>query len=183
LARAEFGAMHRYAMVLHTDEPHPHVHVVVKAMSEEGRRLYIRKPTLRKWRHQFAANLRELGVSANATDRVVRGQAKSSKRDGIYRAVQRGDSTYLRALADKARADIARGVTESVRGELFATRQDVVAGWQALGAHLRSADHSELADRVDRFIERMPAVRTDREALIEQYRVATMDRDRPLRVR
>ena len=30
-AREEFGAKHRYAMVLHTDEPHPHVHMVVKA--------------------------------------------------------------------------------------------------------------------------------------------------------
>jgi len=30
-AREEFGAKHRYAMVLHTDEPHPHVHMIVKA--------------------------------------------------------------------------------------------------------------------------------------------------------
>src|SRR5882762_5222982 len=29
-AREEFGPKHRYAMVLHTDEPHPHVHMVVK---------------------------------------------------------------------------------------------------------------------------------------------------------
>ncbi len=36
-ARQEFGGKHRYAMVLHTDEPHPHVHVVVKAVSEDGR--------------------------------------------------------------------------------------------------------------------------------------------------
>ncbi len=35
-AREEFGLKHRYAMVLHTDEPHPHVHMVVKAMSEQG---------------------------------------------------------------------------------------------------------------------------------------------------
>ncbi|MBL8265036.1 MAG: relaxase/mobilization nuclease domain-containing protein [Steroidobacter sp.] len=36
LAREKFGRRHRYAMVLHTDEPHPHVHVVVKAVSEAG---------------------------------------------------------------------------------------------------------------------------------------------------
>lgn len=36
-AREEFGRKHQYAMVLHTDEPHPHVHVVVKAASEAGR--------------------------------------------------------------------------------------------------------------------------------------------------
>jgi len=33
-AREEFALKHRYAMVLHTDEPHPHVHMIVKAMSE-----------------------------------------------------------------------------------------------------------------------------------------------------
>jgi hypothetical protein len=31
--REEFALKHRYAFVLHTDEPHPHVHAVVKAVS------------------------------------------------------------------------------------------------------------------------------------------------------
>jgi hypothetical protein len=57
-AREEFGLKHRYAMVLHTDEPHPHVHMVVKAMSEQGVRLNIRKSTLREWRREFARHLR-----------------------------------------------------------------------------------------------------------------------------
>ena len=30
-ARETFGAKHRYAMVLHTDQEHPHVHLVIKA--------------------------------------------------------------------------------------------------------------------------------------------------------
>jgi hypothetical protein len=68
-ARDEFGSKHRYAMVLHTDEPHPHVHVVVKAVSEEGVRLHIRKATLRQWRRQFALQLRARDVEANATER------------------------------------------------------------------------------------------------------------------
>ena len=46
-AREELGLKHRYAMVLHTDEPHPHVHMVIKAVSERGERLNIRKATLR----------------------------------------------------------------------------------------------------------------------------------------
>jgi hypothetical protein len=33
-AREEFHGQHRYAMVLHTDEPHPHVHLVLRAISE-----------------------------------------------------------------------------------------------------------------------------------------------------
>jgi len=35
--REEFGLKHRYAFVLHTDEPHPHVHAVVKASCQRGR--------------------------------------------------------------------------------------------------------------------------------------------------
>jgi hypothetical protein len=50
LALEEFALKHRYVMVLHTDEPHPHVHMVVKAVSEQGVRLNIRKAKLREWR-------------------------------------------------------------------------------------------------------------------------------------
>ena len=57
-AREEFWGQHRYAMVLHTDEPHPHVHMVLKAVSEQGVRLNIKKATLRRWRSEFARNLR-----------------------------------------------------------------------------------------------------------------------------
>jgi hypothetical protein len=48
-ALQEFAPRHRYALALHTDETNPHVHVVVKAVSEEGVRLKIRKATLRHW--------------------------------------------------------------------------------------------------------------------------------------
>lgn len=65
-AREELGLKHRYAMVLHTDEPHPHVHMVVKAVSEQGVRLNIRKATLREWRRKFARHLRAYGVDGNA---------------------------------------------------------------------------------------------------------------------
>ncbi|MBK6674862.1 MAG: relaxase/mobilization nuclease domain-containing protein [Proteobacteria bacterium] len=71
LCREEFALKHRYVMALHTDEPHPHVHVVLKAVSEQGRRLNIKKATLQEWRAKFAANLREQGVAANATPQEV----------------------------------------------------------------------------------------------------------------
>jgi hypothetical protein len=89
-AREEFGLAHRYAMALHTDEPHPHVHVVVKAMSEQGVRLNIKKATLRMWRSEFARHLREQGVRANATERLVRGRVGRTQPDGVYRASDRG---------------------------------------------------------------------------------------------
>src|ERR1700722_13618965 len=95
-AREEFWGQHRYSFVLHTDEAHPHVHLVLKAVSEQGLRLNIKKATLRHWRSEFARNLRLLGVEANATERAVRGESRTTKKDDIYRASQRGDSTHIR---------------------------------------------------------------------------------------
>lgn len=60
-AENECAPKHRYALALHTDEPHPHLHVVMKAISEEGQRLNIRKATLREWRKAFAGHLRNHG--------------------------------------------------------------------------------------------------------------------------
>ncbi len=96
-------------MVLHTDEPHPHVHMVVKAMGADGKRLNIRKATLREWRREFARHLREQGVAANATDRQVRGEVNPQKTDGIHRAAMRRASTHWRqrtaAVAREMAAD------------------------------------------------------------------------------
>src|SRR5271155_3483412 len=107
-AREEFALKHRYAMVLHTAEPHPHMHVVVKAVSEQGVRLNIRKETLREWRREFARHLRAQGIAANATDRFVRGETKPQKSDGIYRAALRGDSTHVRARTQAVAADLLK---------------------------------------------------------------------------
>ena len=45
--RERFAATHRYAIVLHTDQKHSHVHLVVKAENQNGKRLRIDKATLR----------------------------------------------------------------------------------------------------------------------------------------
>jgi hypothetical protein len=37
--REEFWGQHRYAFVLHTDEPHPHVHLVLKAVNASMNRV------------------------------------------------------------------------------------------------------------------------------------------------
>jgi Relaxase/Mobilisation nuclease domain len=100
-AREEFALKHRYVMALHTDEPHPHVHMVVKAVSEQGERLNIRKETLREWRRGFAQQLRAVGLPANATERAVRGENRVAKKDGIFRATQRDDCTHTFVHAPK----------------------------------------------------------------------------------
>src|ERR1700722_6674472 len=116
-AREQFALQHRYCMVLHTDELHPHVHMLLKATSEQGQRLNIRKAPLRLWRSEFARHLRELGVPANATQRYVRGETGRRKSDGIYRASLRGDSTHMRERAEAVIHDLSRGITQVESGK------------------------------------------------------------------
>ena len=128
-ARNEFALKHRYAMVLHTDEPHPHVHLVVKAMSEEGKRLNIKKPMLRRWRHEFARNLRELGVDANATERGARGIRGRRPTDPVYRMLTRNGRLVSSEPAphmvylpsSEAAAAIARGWSAVARAVAIST--------------------------------------------------------------
>lgn len=168
-AREEFGTKHRYAMVLHTDEPHPHVHVVVKAVSEEGVRLNIRKATLRHWRRQFAQQLRARGVEANATDRSVRGQSRAPKLDSIFRAAQRGESSHMAArVHDVARELKAGSLDQSGAKRLQRTRMDVVRGWQAVRDLLGAEGRHELADQVSRFLNQMPPPRTEKQWLASE---------------
>ena len=79
-AREEFSLKHRYAMVLHTDEPHAHVHVVVKATSEHDMRLHIRKATLRDWMKGVRPTL------ARAGDRRQRHRPQRAGREPIAEA-------------------------------------------------------------------------------------------------
>src|SRR3984957_3761883 len=145
-AREEFWGEHRYAFVLHTDEAHPHVHLVLKAGNEQGMRLNIKKATLRHWRSEFARNLRMLGVEANATERAVRGESRKAKMDGIYRASLRGDSTYVRAQAEAVVAEmINRNVpAEPGKRTLVETRRQVESGWQILIDNLAKVGHQDL---------------------------------------
>ena len=84
LCREEFALSHRYVMALHTDDDHPHVHVLLKATSEQGQRLNIKKAHLKEWRVKFAAHLREHGVAANATPRMFRGADRRNLPSSAY---------------------------------------------------------------------------------------------------
>jgi hypothetical protein len=164
-AREEFGLKHRYVMALHTDEPHPHVHVLIKATSNEGQRLYIKKATLREWREGFARHLRELGVAANATPRHVRGETRPRKSDGIYRAMLRGESTHFRKRVEAVHAESVKRKLQVEPGKknLLRTREEVRRGWLAVTDELTRQGHAEIAAQVKRYVEQMPRPLTEKE--------------------
>jgi hypothetical protein len=176
-ARGEFALKHRYAMVLHTDEPHPHVHIVVKALSEQGVRLKIRKATLRAWRKEFARHLRTHGVEANATERAVRGNRLPAKLDGIYRAEQRGESHHTRTRVEGVARDLLKGDLRIEQGKvrLLETRKEVERGWFAVGDILMAEGQTELGNEVRRFAAEMPPPKTERELTAEDLRRPVRD--------
>jgi len=191
-ARENFALQYRYAMVLHTDQPHPHVHLVVKCEHEfePGKRLYIRKDTLRQWREQFAALMREQGVAANATPRQVRGQTRKPYRDAIHHRLRAlrafgqlplsdrtghrppKTSTFMRSKLERVlQALRTRPSTLNVGQEAMqVTRQQVAADWQATAGALRRQGEANLAAEVHRLVDRMPPIQTDEQRMAERWR-------------
>jgi hypothetical protein len=164
-AREEFALRHRYAMALHTDEPHPHVHLVLKATSEEGKRLYLRKATLREWRAGFARHLRSLGVEANATPRCFRGVTVPRKSDSIFRASKRGESTHMQERVETVARELiaSKFKIEPGKEKLLRTRDEVRRGWLAVRDSLDRDGHGDVGMQVTRFLEQMPRPGTEKE--------------------
>lgn len=146
--------------------------MVVKATGEHGTRLNIKKVTLRHWRSEFARHLRTLGVEANATERAVRGEHRKAKKDAIYRAALRGDSTFLRKQVEEVVSDLSKGglADDGARAALSRTRQDVVRGWLTAVPLLAEAGEHHLANEVRQFVCRLPTIQTEREFIVEQLR-------------
>jgi Relaxase/Mobilisation nuclease domain len=178
--REEFALKHRYAMALHTDEPHPHVHVVIKAISEQGQRLNIRKAMLRRWRADFARHLRALGVPANATQRYVRGETTVRKSDGIYRASLRGQSMHMRARTEAVARELVESGLQVEPGKvrMLQARGDIRHAWTAVSDILMRQQKPDLAQQVRHFADHLAPVMTEKEAiaakLLKRAREPTM---------
>jgi len=167
-AREQFGTRHRYAMVLHTHQQHPHVHLVVKAEREDGRgRLRIDKAKLREWREAFAQAMREQGVPANATPRAWRGQKKRAALDRAYWLEKNGRSALLSRRNREVVAELraTKTIRDPARAKLVETRKAVLAGWEGVAKALDDQGEIVLAGDVRYFAKRLPPVLTDRERL------------------
>jgi hypothetical protein len=84
-----FADRHDFALVLHTDTRHPHVHLTVRARADDGSRLNPKKADLEAWRQAFALALRERGIMAEATPRRARGVARKPERQAVRRLRER----------------------------------------------------------------------------------------------
>jgi hypothetical protein len=164
-------ASHRYAMVLHTDQEHPHVHLVVKAESELGRRLHIDKQLLREWREAFAQMMREQGIAANASPRVIRGQNKRRRSDGIFKTQRYGKSTAMRERVTEIAKELSRigAVADPARERLLETRKSLLSAWMKTADVLDAQGEVILAGDVRYFAKHLPPVLTDRQRLAAHF--------------
>lgn len=109
--RSEFAKNHEYVFVLHTDEPHPHCHVIVKCLGFDGKRLNPRKADLQAWREGFAEKLRDQGVEAEATPRRSRGVTLKPER-AVFRHIK--ESKIRKSLIQET----DRGLLATTKGAL-----------------------------------------------------------------
>ena len=169
-ARENFR-QHRYAMVLHTHQQHPHVHLVVKAENELGRRMHIDKQLLRDWREHFAQLMREQGIAANATQRAIRGENKRKRREGILKAQRYGKSTAMRARMIGIATELGcyGTVEDPARTRLVETRKSLVSAWLRAAEVLDAQGEEILAGEVRYFAKHLPPVLTDRQRLAAQF--------------
>jgi hypothetical protein len=147
-ARAEFSN-HRYAMVLHTHQANPHVHLSVRAEGKDGQRLNPRKDDLRRWRETFAEKLRELGIEAEASPQITRGGSRRTER------------LWHRKARDEGR-DLGAREGELAPVKLTRSRRDAARAWCEIAKALAASDDVEdrkLGQSIVNYARWLPGVR------------------------
>jgi type IV secretory pathway VirD2 relaxase len=166
-----FGYNHDYVFVQHLDDKHPHVHLTVRSLGHDGKRLNPRKADLQAWRERFAGELRLRGIAAEATPRRTRGQIRKADRGAVLAMRKRKITPDVDRLARKEVVSEMRG-SRTVKhpwDEQIKSRQDAIRRrYLEYAAELQRsgvAADRELARQIRQFVEDMPPVETRRLAL------------------
>jgi hypothetical protein len=163
-AKIEF-ADHRYVMVLHDDQAHPHVHLAVKAESRHGQRLNPRKADLYRWRETFAERLRERGIDAEATRQVTRGPYR--KRDPLWQVKAREEGRLRIQLQPTTTGTPAQP-----------SREAALDAWKKIALALANSENREdqtLARDIVEFLKEGP---TRRKSKLPEHKLERATKER-----
>jgi type IV secretory pathway VirD2 relaxase len=173
-AMETFGGRHDYVFVQHLDDEHPHVHLTVRSLGYDGKRLNPRKGDLARWREQFAGELQLRGVEAEATPRRARGAVRKAERGVVRTIKERGEQPRVERLAREEIVREARAGKSSARPWEAKARERQSAirkSYRRQAADLQrsasGADH-ELATKVLKFVADMPELETKRYRLLKE---------------
>lgn len=184
-----FGGRHDYVFVQHLDDEHPHVHLTVRSLGYDGKRLNPRKGDLAAWREQFAGELRLRGVEAEATPRRARGKVRKAERGVVRMIRKRGEQPRVERLAREEIVRVARGDKGSPHTWEEKTRERQTAVRQAYRRQAKELKHSastadhELAAQVLQFVADMPRFETKRDRLLKELAKAISKTQPPQRGR
>lgn len=166
-----FGYNHDYVFVQHLDDKHPHVHLTVRSLGHNGKRLNPRKGDLQAWRERFAGELRLRGIAAEATPRRTRGRVRKADRGAVLALRKRKTVPDVDRLARTEVLSEVKGarIAKHPWDDQIKSRQDAIRRrYLDYAAELQrsgvAADH-ELARQVRQFVKDMPTVETRRHAL------------------
>lgn len=140
---------HQYVFVAHDDEKHPHVHVAVKAVDCDGKRLNPRKSDLQLWRESFAGKLRDQGVMANATPRKARGINRKSDKQSKY---------HMKSRLGVSHHEKIKEVEVSSKAVIFVNSPLKVYGDLARFLVKQGEKDRQLALKIAHFVHGMPFV-------------------------
>lgn len=175
-ARETLGGRHDWIMARHDDTSHPHVHVTVRAVGYDGRRLAPGPEDLQTWRERFARELRRLGVEAEATPRQARGVVRKMPKAAVVGMERRGVEPRVRQRERKAAEREARAPKPAQPRDWsrdIQARQESIR--RAYLGHADALDGGDAADRrlardIRRFVADMPVPLTRRQALAVELR-------------
>lgn len=179
---AEHFEGYQYAFAAHDDKGHFHVHLTVKAVGVNGKRLNPRKGDLHQWRVSFAEQLRDRGVDANASPRKARGVVQKAERQALRGIKDRGGKSFV---LRKHRAEAIREARGSAahpnpaQDKISATRKDTLQGYGELSKALARGNAADraLALQVIDLVKTMPLPLTAHQARVEEIR-ATLPKAR-----
>lgn len=182
-ARKAFQDRFDYVFVLHTDASHPHVHMAVRLDGRDRTRLNPFKPELHEWRRIFAEALRERGVEAEATPRIMRGLTRKGEHPALRRIRLKFEAGLgeparnLRDAYEKAARAAFFGETELTEHEvrIVEMQRQIRQAYRERAELLRmSPDPADqkLGREVEAFVKSMPAPDSQRLALARELRAA-----------
>lgn len=181
-AEKEFEG-HRWVLGMHTDTPRPHAHLTVAVAGDGGERFNPRKADLQRFREEFARELRDLGIEADATPRRARGIVIKPEKGPIRRmrdreAQQRENgapparSRYTEQLHGEVRRRIIDHLIETpIDVELAAKQRETKWTYMKAVAELLGHDQPEtrkLAGEIAQFVKDMPVAETRATELVKQ---------------
>lgn len=186
-----FAGRHEYVFTLHTDTPRPHVHLSICSRGHTGERLNPKKADLERWRQDFARALRDRGVESEATPRRARGVTRKAERTPLRKIGDRHEAGKG-AMARVRRAAYQEAAKAAFQGDAgprpwerrtLERQAGVRRTYLAQAALLKGSPDPKdraLGEKVETFVQSMPAPDSRRLALARELRAANrqMTQDR-----